>query len=205
LTKRKNIAHGGRDEDRPLVDRAIAGDREALGDLFVRHAPTVRRLLVSVVGPDSELDDLVQEVFLQVQRSLPRFRGEARFSTWLHQLTVYAAYNYLRKPRGRFVPTEPRIIASNSSAGSENAYERLVNRETIKRLYAALDRIKPKKRLAFILYAVHGMSAHEVAEMVNAPVPTVKSRIWFAKRELLKKARQDAYLVSLLSELKEDE
>lgn len=200
----KDKEKADKDEDFFLVQRAQDGDIAALGELFTRHAPMVRRLLAGLTGARGELDDLVQEVFLQVHRSIAGFRGEARFTTWLHQLTVYAAYNFLRKPRGRYVPVDPASLSTavDKSAG---AHERLVGKETLRRLDAALDKIKPKKRLAFILFAVHGMSAAEVARIVDASVPTVKSRIWFARRELLSRARQDSYLAALLEELECDD
>jgi RNA polymerase sigma-70 factor, ECF subfamily len=201
----KRPARARQDEDRPLVERAARGDREALGELFTRHAPAVRRLLASVIGPCDELDDLVQEVFIQVHRSLSGFRGDSKFSTWLHQVTVYAAYNHLRRPRRRWIPTLPERFSSLESPPGDSPHERLHGRETLRRLHAILDSIKPKKRVAFILFAVRGHSVNEVARMVGAPVPTVKSRIWFARRELRKKAARDAYLAQLLEELEEDD
>jgi RNA polymerase sigma-70 factor, ECF subfamily len=195
----KRIADRWEDKDRPLVDRAQAGDREALGELFVRHSHAVRRLLAGVIGPTNELDDLVQEVFIQVFKSLPSFRGDARFSTWLHQVTMYAAYNHLRRPR-RVVLADPEELAAASAEG-EAPQARLHGRETMRRLNAILDTIKPKKRIAFILFAVEGYSIGEVSEMVGAPVPTVKSRVWFARRELRKKARRDPVLGQVLADL----
>jgi RNA polymerase sigma-70 factor (ECF subfamily) len=195
----KRIADRWEDKDRPLVDRAQAGDREALGELFVRHAQAVRRLLAGVIGPTSELDDLVQDVFIQVFKSLPSFRGDARFSTWLHQVTMYAAYNHLRRPR-RVTLADPEELAAVSAEG-DAPQERLHGRETMRRLNAILATIKPKKRIAFILFAVEGYSIGEVSEMVGAPVPTVKSRVWFARRELRKKARRDPVLGQVLAEL----
>ncbi len=197
----REIAGKRADEDKILVERAQQGDREALGELFVRHSQPVRRLLASVIGSTDELDDLVQEVFIQVYRSLPGFRGEARFSTWLHQVTVYAAYNFLRKPRRRWIPTDPEKFSSMSGPEGQGPHSRLYGARTLERLHAILDTIKPKKRIAFVLFAVEGHSVSEVAEMVGAPVPTVKSRIWFARRELRKKARRDPYLGQLLEEL----
>lgn len=181
------------------MDRAQAGDREALGELFVRHAQAVRRLLAGVIGSTNELEDLVQDVFIQVFKSLPSFRGDARFSTWLHQVTMYAAYNHLRRPR-RVTLAEPEELAA-ACVEEEAAPARLHDREAMRRLHAILATIKPKKRIAFILFAVEGYSIGEVSEMVGAPVPTVKSRVWFARRELRKKARRDPYLGQLLAEL----
>jgi RNA polymerase sigma-70 factor, ECF subfamily len=197
----KRIADRWEDRDRPLVDRAQAGDREAIGELFVRHSHAVRRLLAGVIGSTSELDDLVQEVFIQVFKSLPSFRGDARFSTWLHQVTMYAAYNHLRRPR-RVILAEPDDLAmACGDAEDDGPQERLHGHEAMRRLNAILDTIKPKKRIAFVLFAVEGYSIGEVSQMVGAPIPTVKSRVWFARRELRKKARRDPYLGQLLAEL----
>jgi RNA polymerase sigma-70 factor (ECF subfamily) len=138
-------------------------------------------------------------VFIQVFKSLPSFRGDARFSTWLHQVTMYAAYNHLRRPR-RVTLADPEELAAVSAEG-DAPQERLHGRETMRRLNAILATIKPKKRIAFILFAVEGYSIGEVSEMVGAPVPTVKSRVWFARRELRKKARRDPVLGQVLAEL----
>lgn len=193
------------DDDKVLVEQAKSGDKHAIGELFVRYSNNVRRLLRSVVGNSDEIDDLVQDVFIQVFRSLPGFRGDARFTTWLHQVTVYAAYNYLRKARKRHTPTSPTSFNGIESPGCDSPHNRMGGREAITRLNVILDTIKPKKRIAFVLFAVEGYSVNEVAEMVKAPLPTVKSRIWFARRELRKKASRDPYLGPLLEELVEDE
>lgn len=196
----KRIADRKEDADRPLVEAAQAGDREALGELFVRHAHLVRRLLASVIGSTAELDDLTQDVFIQVFRSLPTFRGDSRFTTWLHQVTMYAAYNHLRRPR-RTTVTEPDELAAIGTGEEEGPHARLHCRDTLRRLNAILETIKPKKRIAFILFAVEGYSIGEVSELVGAPIPTVKSRVWFARRELRKKAKRDPVLAQVLSEL----
>jgi RNA polymerase sigma-70 factor (ECF subfamily) len=186
-----------------LVRRARDGDREALGELFLQHAPAVRRLLGSVIGPSGEIDDLVQDVFVQVHKALPGFRGDSQFSTWLHQIAIYAAYNHLRRLRGRMLPLEPERIADLGMPEREGPHARLYGSEVLRRLHAILDSIKPKKRVAFVLFAVQGHSVGEISELVGAPVPTVKSRIWFARRELRRKARRDPYLGQLLDELEE--
>jgi RNA polymerase sigma-70 factor (ECF subfamily) len=197
----KRAEHETSPEANALVRRARGGDREALGELFLQHAPAVRRLLGSVIGPSGEIDDLVQEVFIQVHRALPGFRGDSQFSTWLHQIAVYAAYNHLRRLRGRMLFLEPERIPDLDSPEREGPHARLYGTEVQRRLHAVLDSIKPKKRVAFVLFAVQGHSVGEISELVGAPVPTVKSRIWFARRELRRKARRDPYLAQLLEEL----
>ena len=186
-------------EDDALVARLRAGDREALGQLFLRHANPVRRLLVSVMGPSDEVEDLVQEVFLAVHRSIAGFRGNARFSTWLHRVTVNTALNALRRPR-RTVAVEPVDLDRHSDRAS-GADTAVLVRERVRRLYAILDAMTPKRRVAFTLFELEGRSIAEVAEMTGVALPVAKSRIFFARRELKKRAREDAYLAPLLDEL----
>jgi RNA polymerase sigma-70 factor (ECF subfamily) len=131
-------------EDDALVARLRAGDREALGQLFLRHANPVRRLLVSVMGPSDEVEDLVQDVFLGVHRSIAGFRGTARFSTWLHRIAVNTALSALRRPR-RAVAVEPEDLDRHSDRASGVDTAVLV-RERVRRLYAILDAMTPKRR-----------------------------------------------------------
>ncbi len=200
-TGERQIERGAVDTDRELTARAQEGNREALGELFVRHSMSVRRLLISVIGPCSELDDLAQDVFLQVHRSLHKFRGEARFSTWLHRLTVNVAISYLRRPRWRQVARDPVSLDQGTDAGGTDAHDKLAAREMVRRFYAVLDGLTPKRRVAFVLFAVRGHSIAEAAEMVGVKTPIMKSRIWFARRDVLKKARRDPHLGELLKEL----
>lgn len=196
-----DIERGELAEDQALVERAQAGDREALGELFVRHASTVRRLLASVIGPGADLDDLTQDVFVQVHRSLPRFRREARFTTWLHRVTVNTAISFLRKPRGRVLPTEPQAldrVAGDSGADPHRAH---VGREMVRRLYRVLDTLTPKRRVAYTLFEIEGRSIAEVASCLGVPITVAKSRIWFARREVVKKSAEDEYLGPLIAGL----
>lgn len=188
-------------EDLDLVERAQAGDREALGELFVRHSTAVRRLLASVVGPSADLDDLAQDVFVQVHRSLPKFRKESRFTTWLHRVTVNTAISHLRKPRGRVVPTEPQAIDRVAGNGASDPHRTHLGREMMRRLYRILDALTPKRRAAYAMFEIEGRSIAEVAEILGVPVTVAKSRIWFARREVRKKAAGDEYLGPLLEEL----
>ena len=185
-------------EDEVLVAALQAGDTEALGKLFVRRAPEVRRLLLSVMGPNAELDDLVQDVFLKVHRSIGKFRKEARFSTWLHQITVYTAISSLRKPR-RLVSL-PDSAAETLEGGAATPENAAVSRERINRLFALLETLSVKRRVAFTLFTIDGLPLRETAKILGVPETVAKSRIFFARRELFKKAASDPYLAPLLEE-----
>ena len=201
MTEKREIGIDELAEERELVAAAQAGDAEAFGELFVRHSTRVRRLLVSVIGPRAELDDLTQEVFLQVHRALPRFRGAARFSTWLHRITVNTALSHLRRPSGRLVTTAPELLADRRDERGADAHAATVGREMVRRLYGILDTLSPKRRVAFTLFEIEGRSIAEVAELTGVAAAVAKSRIWFARREVTRKAGDDPYLGPLLEEL----
>ncbi len=187
-------------DDETLVARIQAGDRDALGLLFERHASRVRRLLVSIMGPGDDVDDLLQEVFLGVHRAISGFRGNARFTTWLHRITVNTAMSALRRPRRLVaVPSETLAERPDLRADTESVAQ---GRAMVRRLYAILDTLTPKRRVAFTLFELEGSSIAEVARATGVTVPVAKSRIFFARRELMKKAREDETLAPLAEELR---
>jgi RNA polymerase sigma-70 factor, ECF subfamily len=189
------------DEDSVLIERIRHGDRRALGELFERHVVGVRRLLVSVIGPGMDLDDLVQEIFIQVQRSISNFREQAKFSTWLHRVAVRQAYNCLRR-RAREMPVfAPSVANEEIESYQENPYDKLVTAEMVEHFYAVLDTVGPRRRVAFLLFSIEGYLISEVAEILNISPMAAKSRIWFARREIIKKARRDPCLAPLVREL----
>ncbi len=183
--------------DEALVARVRQGETEALGALFVRHAPSIRRLLMSIIGSNRDLDDLTQEVFLGVHRSISGFRGSARFATWLHRITVNTALGALRKPRRLAPVPQEDLEAYRDPRDMENAVS---GRETARRLYALLDTLSDKRRVAWVLFEIEGKSLKETADLTGSSVPVVKSRIFFARRELTEKAKADAYLAPLFDE-----
>ena len=93
----------------PVVARAQAGDEAAFQELFVQHRELVARVVHRVMGPSPELEDVVQDVFVHVYRSLKNFRGDSKFTTWLYRLTANVTKMHLRRKRSR-----PRIVPSGS-------------------------------------------------------------------------------------------
>ena len=87
------------DASSDLVKRAVQGDRRSFDDLYRLHVDGAHRLLTRIVGPVSEREDLIQQVFLEAFRGLAGFRGDAAFSTWIHRIVVHVAYRHLRKQR----------------------------------------------------------------------------------------------------------
>ena len=180
------------DRDAEWVRRAAAGDRQAFDDLYRRHAGAVHRRLTRLVGPVAEREDLLQQVFLDVFRALPSFRGDAAFSTWLHRVVVNVAYEHLRAARRRpLVPVAPDDLGQVAAPdASPEAVARA--REEVARALGYLAALKPKKRIAFVLRVVEGLPLDEIARLVGANAPAVGQRVKHAQRELAAMAARDS-------------
>jgi RNA polymerase sigma-70 factor (ECF subfamily) len=163
-----------------LVRAAAEGDRRAFDELYRAHVGSAYRLLTRLVGPVPERDDLIQQVFLEAFRALPRFRGEASFGTWLHRIVVRLAYRHLRRQRRAAWDEVPEELAA-ATVSPEHAARR---QEELRRALAYLALLKPKKRIAYVLRVVEGMSLEEIGELVGANAPAVGQRVKHAQREL---------------------
>ncbi len=180
--------------DRRFADACRAGDRAAL-DRFVRdHMRLVERVLGRLVGPTPDLEDLVQITFIEAIRSFPAYRGEASLASWVTRIAVHVAWHHLRRGVRRFVSLEVLPAEGETAAPQPAPDGALDSRRTAARLHALLDRIKPKKRIAFLLFVVEGHSVEEIAALTGASRTAVKSRLFFARRELQALVKNDPVL-----------
>jgi RNA polymerase sigma-70 factor (ECF subfamily) len=181
-----------------LVQRAGQGDAAAFKELFRRHRADVARLVYRMLGARADLDDVVQEVFFQVFRSLPDFRGDAKFTTWLHRVTVNVVLMQRRAQKSRPVLTEEAPqdhVADDRTRWPDEDAARLERMRAFRRL---LDRLAEKKRVVFVLHELEGMSPAEISEIVEAPVLTVRTRLFYARREIEEMMSTEPSLASLL-------
>jgi RNA polymerase sigma-70 factor, ECF subfamily len=171
--------------DQQLIEAAQRGDRVAFRKLFEAHSGQVTRLLCRLI-PRADVEDVGQEVFLHVHRSLGTFRGDARFTTWLYRLTLNIARMHLRKQRSRpsltLTPDEEGGPLERSE--SETPLSLSERGERLEALSRLLDRLSEKKREALVLHDFQGLSAEEIADVVEAPVMTVRTRLFYARKEL---------------------
>jgi RNA polymerase sigma-70 factor (ECF subfamily) len=191
-------------DDPALIDGCRAGDRHALDRFFRTHVQRVERTIGRLVGPTPDLEDLVQTTFIEAIRGFPRFRGEASLATWVTRIAVHVAQHQLRRGLRRSLPLELLPSADEPRDPARSPEHVSDDREIALRLHAALDNIKPKKRVAFLLFAVEGHTIDEVAALTGSSVAATKSRIWFARRELTALARKDPMLRELAAVAKED-
>jgi len=172
------------DDDRALALAAAEGDVDAFATLYHRHAARVFTRLTRLIGPGPDREDVLQQVFLELHRALPGFRGDARLSTFLYRITVNVACDHLRRRLRRPIATDAVAIDDLiDHALSPEAQTRA--RAELRQVFALLERIKPDKRVAFVLVAVEGLALDEAAELVGATPDAVKQRVLHARRELV--------------------
>ncbi len=187
-----------REHDLVLARRCIDGDRDAQRTLFQRELSRVHRILYRLTGGGHQLEDLTQEAFLALFRSLPSYRGEAQLSTWVDRITVRVGIAHLERKR-RTIATAAAELGE-LTADTRSMEHTLAQRAAAQRLYAALDKLDARQRVAFVLHVVEDYSMAEVATMMGATRVATKARVWRARRELERRARLDPALAALFAE-----
>jgi RNA polymerase sigma-70 factor (ECF subfamily) len=182
-TGKLSVISGGEADVPLLVARCQKGDREALGEFYRRYRIEVTRNLHRVLGPtrrSADLEDVLQDVFIEAFRSIGRFRGEAKLSTWLYRVCINVALQRLRKGK-RLGEVSSESLAE--AATDETPERDLDARRRLDAVYRLLDRLSPKKRVVFILHEIEGREPKEIASLVGAPVLTVRTRLHYARKE----------------------
>jgi RNA polymerase sigma-70 factor (ECF subfamily) len=180
-----------------LVARCRSGAPGAFQELFHQHRAAVAQLVHRMTGGSSELEDLVQEVFVQVHKSLGRFRNESRLSTWIYRIAVNVVLMHRRAARSRPLSVAPpREATLVDEAGPPD--EQLARRRRVEALYRVLERVSEKKRAVYILHDIEGLSPSEIGSIVGAPVLTVRTRLFYARREVLELLQSEPALAGLI-------
>lgn len=175
------------DADRALLERCRAGERRALDELYRRHRAAVYGVVARMISNDADREEVLQDVFLQVFRSLESFRASSKLSTWIHRVAVNVTLQHIRR-KGRRVRLNLREELPEQTAMSEAVAEPaspeldLVRRERGEAVRRALDALAPKKRAVLVLADFEGRSSTEIAEIVGAPALTVRTRLFYARK-----------------------
>jgi RNA polymerase sigma-70 factor, ECF subfamily len=170
-----------------LLEAARLGDAKAFSELYRRHAGWAYARLTRLIGPVPERDDLLQEIFLDLHRALARFRGDARLATFLHRIIVNVSCDHLTRFRRRAWLPLAEAQLDELVEGAVSPEVRAEQRQQVAEALMLLATLKPKKRIAFVLVAIEGMTLAEAAAVVGAAEDTVKQRVLHARRELAQK------------------
>jgi RNA polymerase sigma-70 factor (ECF subfamily) len=179
-----------------IVQRWRRGDQAAFSDLFRTYRQLVYGVLFHLLPNDPELEDVVQTAFVEVFRSLESFEGRSRLSSWIARVALNVGYHHLRHRKSR--PTdyaaEHTEVEIEDGSPQSDPHAVLERREIASRVHAILDKMSPRKRDVFLLNDLQGLPQEEVAEIVGANIATVRTRLFYARREFWKKADEDPVL-----------
>ena len=180
-----------REIDQELVKRAQAGDKQSFDRLVEKYQRKLGRLLSRFVR-----DHVAQEAFIKAYRALPSFRGESAFYTWLYRIGINTAKNYL-VAKGRRAPTSTDFDADQAESFDDadqlrdnNTPERLLQSKQLgQTVNAAMEALPEELRNAIVLREIEGLSYEEIAEEMNCPIGTVRSRIFRAREAVAEKLK----------------
>jgi RNA polymerase sigma-70 factor (ECF subfamily) len=189
-TPTKAARMGEREVDQELVARVQKGDKRAFDLLVRKYQHKVINLISRFVRDHSEVYDVAQEAFIKAYRALPNFRGDSAFYTWLYRIAINTAKNYL-VARGRKLPSvdidaqEAEQYQGESSLKDYETPERLSLRDEIEAtVFKAIEELPEDLRIAITLREMEGMSYEEIAEAMQCPIGTVRSRIFRAREAI---------------------
>ena len=186
----KPVARGtsGVPSDSELVARCRRGDTAAWRMLHDRHARTVFRFLSALGVPAEDREDACQDVFVAVYRSLDRFRGAARLSTWIYRIAARGAGRAMRRRKMRALVSS--LLQREPAAPPEpDPSERSARLAVLDDLLA---RLSPKKRLVLVLFEIEELTVDEIAKVADCPENTVWSRLHHARTDLMRMAKKHA-------------
>jgi len=187
------------DADRALVERAQHGDTRAFEMLVVKYQRRIERLISRMVRDGDLVYDIAQETFIRAYRALPQFRGESAFYTWLYRIAVNTAKKALVELKRDPVSTESaRARAGDDDETYRNDHELsdgetpealLASKEIAATVNAAIDALSEDLRQAITLREIEGLSYEEIADVMNCPIGTVRSRIFRAREAIATRLR----------------
>jgi RNA polymerase sigma-70 factor, ECF subfamily len=183
------------DTDQQLVERVQAGDKAAFNLLVLKYQHRVLKLVSRFVSDAAEAEDVAQEAFLKAYRALASFRGDSAFYTWLYRIAINTAKNALVSSRRRPVDfdldlQDPEQYDRHAKLKEADTPEGVLLTEEIRTVVErAMEQLPEDLRTAIVLRELEGLSYEEIAEAMDCPVGTVRSRIFRAREAIDKKLK----------------
>ena len=185
-----------REVDQALVERAQQGDHKAFELLVSKYQRRLTRLLARFVKDEHEVNDVTQEALIKAYRALPNFRGESAFYTWLYRIGINTAKNFLATNGKKMVISADvaneegeMFDLSDQLADDHTPEAEMMNREILQTVEAAVARLPEDLRRAITLLEMEGLSYDEIAQIMDCPIGTVRSRIFRAREVIAKDLR----------------
>ncbi len=185
-----------REIDRQLVARAQRGDKQAFSLLVEKYQRKLARLLSRFIRDPAEVEDVTQEAFIKAYRALPAFRGDSAFYTWLYRIGINTAKNYLMA-LGRRAPTSTEVEAEEAEGFEEGEQLRdintpeslLLSNEIAETVNSTIEKLPEELRKAIQMREIEGMSYEDIAQAMDCPIGTVRSRIFRAREAIAEQLR----------------
>ena len=183
------VGEAATDPETELIARCLAGEASAYRELYQLHRSAVYGVVARMISNEADREEVVQDVFLQIFKSLDNFRGSAKLSTWAHRVAVNVTLQHIRRKSRRVKLHLREVVPEAGTAPNGHAIEsaspegELMRRERQRAVQRALDTLSPKKRIALVLADFQGKSSKEIAEIVDAPALTVRTRLFYARKE----------------------
>ena len=185
-----------REVDQQLVERAQRGDKQAFELLVSKYQRKLARLLSRFIRDATEVEDVTQEAFIKAYRALPTFRGDSAFYTWLYRIGINTAKNYLAA-MGRRAPTTTEIDSEEAEGYEDGEHLRdlntpenqMMSRQVAETVNQTLESLPEELRSAITLREIEGLSYDDIADIMNCPIGTVRSRIFRAREAIAAKLR----------------
>jgi RNA polymerase sigma-70 factor (ECF subfamily) len=185
-----------RDVDAELVARVQRGDKQAFDLLVLKYQRKIMRLLSRMIRDPSEIEDVAQESFIKAYRALPQFRGDSAFYTWLYRIAINTARNWLAQNNRR--PSTSSSYESEEGetfdetdnlTDSSNPESEMASRQIAETVNKAMNDLPEELRNAIVMREIDGMSYEDIAQSMNCPIGTVRSRIFRAREAIATRLR----------------
>lgn len=187
------------DADAVLVERAKRGDVSAFEMLVVKYQRRIERLISRMVRDADLVQDIAQETFIRAYRALPQFRGESAFYTWLYRIAVNSAKKALMELKRDPLVSESSMVSpedgeepsrvENELSDGSSPESLLASKEIAATVNAAIESLSEDLRQAIVLREIEGLSYEEIADVMNCPIGTVRSRILRAREAIAGRLR----------------
>ena len=187
------------DVDAPLVERVKRGDQRAFEMLVVKYQRRVERLIARMVRDTDLVPDIAQETFIRAYRALPNFRGDSAFYTWLYRIAVNTAKKALMELKRDPLVTQAALASrededetsrvENELSDGETPESLMASKQIAREVNAAVEALSEDLRQAITLREIEGLSYEDIAEVMNCPIGTVRSRIFRAREAIATRLR----------------
>jgi RNA polymerase sigma-70 factor (ECF subfamily) len=168
--------------DEELVARSMGGDLDSFNQLVLRWERPIYALAYRVIGREEDARDVCQETFLRAFRALGGFKGQAKFSSWLYRITLNLCRDWIRRERRQPIAQAPEGVDLVELAGetepSESVEELVARKEIGAAIARAMALLPEEQRTAIVLKEYHGLTFQEIADMLDCPLSTVKTRLY---------------------------